>query len=105
MEKPISVYDLKDGRRLSLYYDMDSENPAKCHDNYSAQEVKAWKQGDVYGFVLEGPEKTCPACLHKSRQNLDSCWGFYGWKWAHESILNNLDKKTAKALKAVGFHA
>ncbi|AOQ24595.1 hypothetical protein MTAT_19380 [Moorella thermoacetica] len=35
-------------------------------------------QGEVYGYVLEEKIK-CPCCGHVQTQEIDSCWGFYGY--------------------------
>ena len=43
--------------------------------------IRAWAEGDVYGFVRERrvPEAgCCPTCERDSTwEHLDSCWGFY----------------------------
>lgn len=33
----------------------------------------------VYGFVVEAKPKKYPCCGHETIEQLDSCWGFYGY--------------------------
>jgi hypothetical protein len=39
-----------------------------------------WLDGDVYGFALETPEG----------EEVDSCWGFYGYDWEENGIYDHI---------------
>lgn len=52
-------------------------------------EIKTLDQyltGDVYGYVVEKVEKCCE-CEKDKVEHVDSCWGFFGHKYAEEEGL------------------
>lgn len=59
---------LTKARRAKLIDTMRAE--VETYDQYL--------QGDVYGFVIE-ESIHCAACRHTHTEQLDSCWGFYGY--------------------------
>ena len=60
--------------RVRVEYDTDSRNPADEFEFYSEEEVEFWKNGEVYGFIIERR----PINSDDSWSYVDSCWGFYG---------------------------
>ena len=49
---------------IDIYPDFDPVDPRIEFDYYSMDEVRAYQEGEVYGFVV--------------RETGDSVWGFYG---------------------------
>ena len=47
----------------------DDASVPDAYTEASLRQWTAWKMGDVYGYVVEGPGDT----------EVDSCWGFYGY--------------------------
>ncbi len=50
----------------------------------AAIKVEEWNQylsGDIWGFIVENPDG----------ENVDSCWGHYGRKWAEEAAKDALN--------------
>lgn len=43
---------------------------------------QAWCTGDVYGWIIERENPDSGEW-----EDVDSCWGYYGWEWAKESAL------------------
>jgi len=70
--------------------------------------VKEWNQylnGEVYGFMIDGPLEThqdlCEKCGHvqreyEEREVLDSCWGFYGLDYCIEEAKGMVDYQLNK---------
>lgn len=56
-------------------------------------EVKVYDQylrGDVYGFILKKPARTCPECGHEVEDEADdSCWGFFGSDHKESGLLDH----------------
>lgn len=55
-----------------------------------------WANGDVYGYIIYGPEKVCNDCGHRERENIDSCWGYYGasgWENALSEARSIIDRR------------
>lgn len=51
-------------------------------------EFNAYVSGDVYGFTRTIKVVDCNSCGSESEQELDSCWGFYGY--SPEKLLNDV---------------
>jgi hypothetical protein len=48
---------------------------------HAEAEVKTLDQflrGEVYGYKIAGSVEKCEKCDNEEREDLDSCWGFYG---------------------------
>jgi hypothetical protein len=83
------ILEERDGRRLLMVPDEDARDPRKEFDNYGDEEVRAWQDGDVWGYVIEerigwvradGSAETM-----ETWETVDSCFGFYGREWAERS--------------------
>lgn len=53
------------------------------------EELNQYLTGDVYGFRIE-KRVECDSCKHVEWEHVDSCWGFYGYKFCEEEALNIL---------------
>ena len=71
--KPIKVFQ-KDDMLFEIYVDEEAVH----FDNYSSEEVVFFQNGEVYGFVLK-TVNVCKCCKQQANEELDSCWGFYGY--------------------------
>ena len=72
------------------------------------QHVNTWNQylqGDVYGFMIDGPLEThqdlCEKCGHvqreyEEREELESVWGFYGLEYCIEEAKGVVDYQLNK---------
>lgn len=56
------------GLTVAIHYDAFPLDPRQEFDYYGEEEVTAYMEGDVFGFVISDPHN----------EHLDSCWGFYG---------------------------
>ena len=69
------------------------------HDVIDMTEWRAYCEGDVYGYVIEqratwrrdGSTET-----RESWETVDSCWGFYGHKYAEEAAREAFDSLAAE---------
>lgn len=53
-------------------------------------EYSAWRNGEVYGYVIKDDEGN----------ELDSCWGFYGWEYCEEAA-----KEACPQMELAGTYA
>ncbi|NEA50429.1 hypothetical protein [Streptomyces sp. SID10815] len=67
-------------------------------------EYQAWAEGDVYGYVVEQAvdwvRADDPQETRSDWEEVDSCWGHYGFEWAVAAAREALDRHTATALVA-----
>lgn len=52
---------------IEIQYDQDANDPRKEFDFYTPEEVQAWRDGEVYGWIAK-----------EKGQYIGSCWGYYG---------------------------
>jgi hypothetical protein len=64
-----------DGLKLTLVRDEGAFDPRMEFDYWTHEDVEAYEDGEVYGYVIEDENET----------TIDSCWGFYGYEYALES--------------------
>ena len=56
-------------------------------------EIEVYSQyleGEVYGYSLSKKDK-CECCNHIEYNEIDSCWGFYGYNLEENGMLENID--------------
>ena len=58
------------GFTIEYYPDLDARDPREEFDAWGEDDVRAWEEGEVFGFIIRG----------EGNDHVDSCWGFYGWK-------------------------
>ena len=81
-----------ENKRISLVIDDGAPNPEEEYDRYSKDELKAWENGEVFGYIVEEKCETCGEFHH-----VDSCFGFYGFDAAKELIPGHLDENLRSA--------
>ena len=52
-------------------------------------EFNHYCNGEVYGYIKYKKE-ICEKCKHVELQEIDSCWGFYGYDWHANGLLQML---------------
>ena len=52
---------------IEIEYDQFAGDPREEFDFYTPEEVQAWKDGEVYGWIVK-----------EKGDHVDSCWGYYG---------------------------
>ena len=61
-----------------------------------------WVNGEVYGYtvdiVTECDDCDCPNCPGEHTEQLDSCWGFFGFDFCLESARESLPEETAASV-------
>ena len=67
MSHPIETVEIDDEHTTEVYYEQDAGDPSREWDNYSEDEVQAWRDGEVYGY-----------CLTRNGEAVGGCWGYYG---------------------------
>ncbi len=55
------------GFEIEIQIDEFAHDPRSEFDFYTDREVKAWENGEVYGWIVKEKGK-----------HIDSCWGYYG---------------------------
>lgn len=55
------------GFEIEIQIDNCAGDPRKEFDFYTPEEVQAWKDGEVYGWIAK-----------EKGEHVDSCWGYYG---------------------------
>ncbi|PCG86387.1 hypothetical protein CIB93_09145 [Streptomyces sp. WZ.A104] len=87
---------------VSLWYLMreDAEDLGMLPEGYldaERKEYEAWAEGDVYGYIVEEAVDWVRADdegeTMSTWEEVDSCWGHYGYEWA-----------TAEARRALAFY-
>ncbi len=66
-------------------------------------EVETYDQylmGDIYGFILEGPVCDHECSCDVQREQVDSCWGFYGSDPLENGMADGLSDEHRELLKA-----
>ena len=66
-------------------------------------EYRAWVEGDVYGVIVEELTtwtKSDSSETRESWEEVDSCFGFYGLRYAEESAREELDTWVAKGVRS-----
>jgi hypothetical protein len=82
-----------DDYRIEIHHDQDAGNPADEWDNYSAEEVEAWRYGQVFGWVVTRAD---------TGDLVDSCWGYYGgpdsetWNYMIQQARDQVDHERKK---------
>jgi hypothetical protein len=74
----------RSGLTVSIYPDLDAPNPVIEFDFPGDNDLAAWEQGEVYGFVV----------TDSRGEHVDSCWGFYGadsWSYMIDSANDAAD--------------
>lgn len=72
-------------REYGVGPDKDGVEPIQRAERYLRGEVETYSQyleGSVYGYVIEPKDNNQIACD-------DSCWGFYGYDWDNNGLLEN----------------
>jgi hypothetical protein len=89
----VAIFVKKDG---GWGKDVDFEKVAKGY-------CETWEQylsGEVYGYMIDGPleqhQDLCEKCGHvqreyEEREELDSCWGFYGLDYCIQEAKDQVD--------------
>lgn len=86
------------------YGDFSKENQTKAKKVLEA-EVKTYDQyltGDVYGFVLE-QKKDCGSCGHIEKEQVDSCWGFYGDEFLESELKEHISEEYVALIEGLDF--
>jgi hypothetical protein len=116
----LDVIEEKDGLRVRLVVEEDAPDPRDEFGslNCTAAAVQAWRDGEVYGYVLEElvtwlridgldgvevvegrvllPEGTVVAeRVRQDWQEIESVWGFYGRGWAEQNAHDVLAERIA----------
>lgn len=84
------TYDTAQWREY-IGFPVGSELPGSYEASVNLDEYRAWCEGDVYGYIIEREVTWVRADMPDSRdtmttwEEVDSCWGFYGWEQAEES--------------------
>lgn len=75
---------IADTKKLGEYTGSPKSN--KRNLDAMVKEIEAWARGEVYGYIID---KLVPDCAQSGRAERwideDSCWGFYGSKYAIEA--------------------
>jgi hypothetical protein len=58
-----------------IEHDLGAPNPAEEFDIYSDAEVEAWRDGEVFGWIVE---RVWVKDGQIQTEHVDSCWGYYG---------------------------
>lgn len=78
------AFDAKEWRESM---EMDTpEGIAKFAEEDPLTEIKAWIEGDVWGYIIQSrwnPDEELED--DEDWGDVDSCWGFYGRKWGEEA--------------------
>lgn len=73
-------------QELRIYYDPCPLDPRKEFDNFSEEEVKAYLEGEVFGYrIFDRTKQLVVGIDHITKDftdlsvfEVDSCWGYYG---------------------------
>lgn len=63
--------------KLESEFGGDVEKATRCLES-EIETYGHYVAGEVYGFILD-KEVTCPHCNNTEWEDVDSCWGFYGY--------------------------
>lgn len=75
------------GLRVVLSPDTFAQRPD--WDSPTPEELQMWRDGDVWGYRVERETHWFNASLDTMTtwEEVDSCWGFYGYDYARQSAL------------------
>lgn len=75
-----------------VFGNTDPETIKKVEDYLKASidEMSAWVEGEVYGFIL-----------YENGEEVDSCWGFYGRDWENNGLKDYLPKEVHYLLEDI----
>ena len=96
MNDPIKSIMLKDESVFEVFYDTDAMDPREEFDYCTEEDLEAWEDGRVYGFVVHHSPLRCKCCGH-TQFTEDSCWGFYGEDW--EGMLDHVPEEYHRELR------
>ena len=66
------------------------------------KEYNTYLSGEVYGYVLRAAPKICGTCKHNDGgEEIDSCWGFFGYNIMENGILDSLPEEIQKEIKEI----
>ena len=75
-------------------------------DEYFLSEVRAWAEGEVFGYIVEKRVSYTKAyedgrddVEDAEWEDVDSCWGFYGREWAEQAAIEALNDAIEWAAK------
>ncbi|MEV5136277.1 hypothetical protein AB0K71_15595 [Streptomyces syringium] len=93
---------------VSLWYLLreDAEDLGMLPEAYldaERAEYEAWAEGDVYGYVVEEAVDWLRADVDEAMttwEEVDSCWGHYGYDWAASAARAALRTHTSKSMLA-----
>ncbi|MEU7643326.1 hypothetical protein [Streptomyces huasconensis] len=94
---------------VSLWYLLreDAEDLGMLPEGYldaERAEYEAWAEGDVYGYVIEERVPYTRVGDYDGFieiwEEVDSCWGHYGYDWAAAQARAAMDSHTSKAMLA-----
>lgn len=82
------TYDTEQWREY-IGFPVGSELPGSYEASVNLDEYRAWCEGDVYGYIIEREitwvgRENIPDIM-TTWEEVESCWGFYGWEQAEES--------------------
>jgi hypothetical protein len=87
--------------RVRLEVEEDARDPRREFDHWSEAEIRAWRDGEVYGWIVEEQviwhRADGDSGEMETWEHLDSCWGFYGRAWAEQNALEALRDASAPA--------
>jgi hypothetical protein len=88
------------GRELRVRLEVQEFPEKPDWDEPSEDEMQAWRDGEVYGWILEErvewvrkdqEGEVAGECDEvETWEHLDSCWGYYGRAWAEQNALEAL---------------
>ena len=78
-------FGILDSETIKKEWDGDMEKAEECFSSEIGI-LSAWVAGEVYGYELLDPE---------TEEEIDSCWGFYGWDVSENGIEENVGKEIA----------
>jgi len=81
--------------QIITVFDQGPPDPRILFDNPSPETIKAWQNGEVYGFQI-----------YKDQEIIDSCYGFYGElnyciESAKESVDHQIKIQTDKKIRYI----
>jgi hypothetical protein len=87
------------GRELRVRLEVQEFPEKPDWDEPSEDEMQAWRDGEVYGWILEervtwaqvDPPVVGENVEMETWEHLDSCWGYYGRAWAEQSAREALE--------------